>query len=41
MHDEEVEDYGGYRLGGRSNAALSEAVPARNVPQENVADAGM
>ena len=40
MHDEEVEEYGGHRLGGRSNAPLSEAVPAGSVPQGNVADAG-
>lgn len=40
VHDEEAEEYGGHRLGGRSNASLSEAVPAGSVRQENVADAG-
>ena len=40
MHDEEVEEYGGHRLGGRSTVPFSEAVPAENVSQQNVADAG-
>ena len=38
--DEEVEDYGGHRLGGRNIVAHDEAVPGENVIQENVADAG-
>ena len=41
MHNEGVEDYGGHRLGGRSTIPFREAVPAENVPRENVADAGM
>ena len=40
MHDEVVEEYGGHRLGGRSTVPFSEAIPAGNVHQENVADAG-
>ena len=41
MHDdEEVEDYGGHRLGGRNIAPFNETVPGENVIQENVADAG-
>ena len=39
-HNDEIEDYGGYRLGGRSTAPLNEAIPVENVVQESVADAG-
>ena len=38
-HNDEIEDYGGYRLGGRSTAPLNEAI-SENVVQESVADAG-
>ena len=40
MHDEEAEDYGGHRLGGRSTVASYETVSRDNAPQGNVADAG-
>jgi len=40
MHDEEAEDYGGHRLGGRNTVASYGTVSQDNAPQGNVADAG-
>lgn len=38
--NEEIEDYGGHRLGGRSTAPFAAAASVENVVQENVANAG-